>query len=328
MLRGFFKLFVVALLLVGLLAGWAVYLPVKPAQPVTLLIAPGSSTGRIAEHLEQAHVIRSAQAFLVLRYLRGGRSTLKAGEYEFSASANALDVMNRMIKGDVVTHTVVVPEGYNLFDIAQAVENAGLGKATDFIATATASTDMIQSLDPEAKSLEGYLFPDTYQFMRTQSMHDIVQTMVRRFEREARGLGLNGDVHAAVTLASIVEKETAVAEERATVASVYQNRLNKKIALDADPTVVYAALLGGHYRGTIYQSDLQADSRYNTYKYPGLPPGPIANPGRAALLAAMHPASTDYLYFVAAADGSGRHNFSASYEDHQRNVAAYRRAKR
>jgi len=145
---------------------------------------------------------------------------------------------------------------------------------------------------------------------------------------DARAIGLKGDLHGAVTLASIVEKETAVAEERATVASVYRNRLDKRIALAADPTVVYAALLDGRYRGTIYQSDLQSDSPYNTYKHPGLPPGPIANPGRAALLAALKPADTNYLYFVAMGDGSGRHRFSASYEDHQRNVAAYRRATR
>jgi UPF0755 protein len=327
MVRGLLKLSVVLLLLAAIFAGWAVFLPLKPEQTVVVLIPPGFPTGRIADQLAQRGVIRSAQAFLVLHYLHPGRK-LRAGEYEFSASASAVEVLRRLVKGDALAHTVVVPEGYNLFDIAKAVEAAGLGRASDFIEVARTETSLVRNIDPEAKSLEGYLFPDTYQFMRTQSMHDIVQTMVRRFEREARAIGLKGDLHGAVTLASIVEKETAVAEERATVASVYRNRLDKRIALAADPTVVYAALLDGRYRGTIYQSDLQSDSPYNTYKHPGLPPGPIANPGRAALLAALKPADTNYLYFVAMGDGSGRHRFSASYEDHQRNVAAYRRATR
>jgi UPF0755 protein len=327
MLRGLFRLFVLLLVAAAVFVGWALLLPVKPEKPVVLLFPPGSSTGRIADELARNGVIRNAQAFLALHYARPGRK-IKAGEYEFSSGANALEVMNRLVKGDVVKHTVVVPEGYNLFDIAQAVEGAGLGKAEDFIKVARTETSLVKGWAPQATSLEGYLFPDTYEFMRTQTMHDIAATMVHRFEREARAIGLNENVHLTVTLASIVEKETAVAEERPTVASVYQNRLSKRMALGADPTVIYAALLDGHYRGTIYQSDLQANSPYNTYKFAGLPPGPIANPGRAALQAAIKPAETNYIYFVAVGDGSGRHHFSASYEDHQRNVLAYRRTLR
>ncbi len=150
--------------------------------------------------------------------------------------------------------------------------------------------------------------------------------MGRRFQKEAQSLGLSQDTHRLVTLASIVEKETASPAERPEVASVYSNRLAKNMALAADPTVVYGALVKGNFRGAIYQSDLQSDSPYNTYKFPGLPPGPIANPGAASLQAAMHPAHTDYLFFVAAGDGSGRHHFSANFEQHERNVIAYRKA--
>jgi UPF0755 protein len=231
-----------------------------------------------------------------------------------------------MARGDVLVHTVVVPEGYNMFDIAAAIEAAGLGSSKDFLAVATHDTALIRAIDPQAKSLEGYLFPDTYLFSRTMSMRDMAAAMVRRFQKEAQTLGLSGDTHRLVTLASIVEKETAAPEERSEVASVYANRLSKNMALAADPTVVYAALLTGTYRGAIYQSDLQSDSHYNTYKFAGLPPGPIANPGAASLRAAMQPAQTAYLFFVAAGDGTGRHHFSTNFEQHERNVIAYRRA--
>ena len=318
------RLFLLALVVLAGWLLWGIFLPAKPAQTEILLFPAGSGSQHIAQELQDHGVIHSARAFLFLHYVRPGRK-LKAGEYKFDREANALDVLNRIARGDVYTHTVVVPEGYNMFDIAQAVELAGLGKADDFLQIAQRDTDLIHSIDPQAKSLEGYLFPDTYQFTRTQTMHDIVAAMVRRFEKEAKALALTGDIHQTVTMASIVEKETGAADERPEVASVYWNRLNKKMALDADPTVVYAALLDRRYRGTIYQSDLQRDSAYNTYKVPGLPPGPIANPGRASLQAAMKPAATNYLYFVAVGDGSGRHHFSATYDEHQRNVAAYRK---
>ncbi len=310
------------------IAGWliyGIYLPVKPAQTKYVLLRSGWSTKRISHELKDAGVIRSAPAFSLLHYITRRRS-LKAGEYKFDSSANALQVRNRLIRGDIFTHTVVVPEGYNMFDIAQAIQNSGLGSAEDFLKAARNETALIHNLDPQAQTLEGYLFPDTYQFTRTQSMHDMVAMMVKRFQQEAKAIGLQGNVHTIVTMASIVEKESAVPEERPEVASVYYNRLAKRMGLAADPTVVYASLLAGNYRGTIYQSDLHADSPYNTYKYAGLPPGPVANPGTSALRAAMFPAHTDYLFFVAEGNGTGRHRFSSTYEQHEKNVIAYRRA--
>jgi UPF0755 protein len=250
--------------------------------------------------------------------------TLKAGEYKFEDSATPLAIHDRLARGDIYVHMVTVPEGFNIFEIAEAIEAAGLGNQQDFVDYAKKQVALIKDLDPDAKSLEGYLFPDTYGFTRTQTIEDIVATMVHRFKQETRTIGLTTDVHRIVTLAAIVEKETAANDERPVVASVYLNRLQRRMALDADPSVIYAALLAGRYQGTIYHSDLQFDSPYNTYKYPGLPPGPIANPGRASLQAAMHPAQTDYLFFVS--DNNGHHRFARTLDEHSHNVALYRRA--
>jgi UPF0755 protein len=304
---------------------WAALLPVTPPQTTFVLLRPGWSTRRIAQTLQRQGIIRSSTAFLMLQYAEGLK-TLKAGEYKFEEPATALDVWRRLVRGDVYVRTVVVPEGYNIYDIAAAVEQAGLGPAADFIAVAKGDTSLIRDFDPDAESLEGYLFPDTYQFTRIDSAHDIAAAMVRRFRQEAQRIGLLGDpdLHRIVTMASIIEKETAVPEERPLVAGVYSNRLAKNMALAADPSVIYAALLAGRYRGSIYQSDLQFDSPYNTYKYAGLPPGPIANPGVASLEAALHPAHTDFLYFVS--DNNGHHRFARSPQEHARNVASYRRA--
>jgi UPF0755 protein len=261
----------------------------------------------------------------MLHYAKGLK-TLKAGEYKFDEPASALQVWRRLVRGDVYARTVVIPEGYNMFDIAAAVEQAGLGTAADFLTAAKGDVFLLREVDPNAQSLEGYLFPDTYQFTRIDSAHDMAAVMVHRFRQEAQKIGLlgNADTHRVVTMASIVEKETAVPEERSLVAGVYYNRLARNMALGADPSVIYAALIAGRYRGTIYQSDLQSDSRYNTYKYPGLPPGPIANPGVASLQAALHPAQSDFLYFVS--DNNGHHRFARTMQEHARNVIAYRRA--
>ncbi len=304
---------------------WAALLPLQPSQTTFVLLRPGWSTRHIARDLQQQGVIRSSAAFLMVQYVKG-LHTLKAGEYKFDQPANALDVWSRLVRGDVYARTVVVPEGFNMYDIAAAVEQAGLGPASDFLTAARSDIFLVRNIDPDAKSLEGYLFPDTYQFTRIDTAHDIAAAMVHRFRQEAQKIGLlgNADMYRIVTMASIVEKETADPKERPLVAGVYYNRLGRNMALAADPSVIYAALLAGRYRGTIYASDLQFDSPYNTYKFPGLPPGPIANPGVASLQAAMHPAHTDFLYFVS--DNKGHHRFARDLQEHARNVAAYRRS--
>jgi UPF0755 protein len=332
-MRGILAAFLILVLLVGAWLAWALYLPVQPGEAKFVLLRPGSSSRRIAADLHSAGVIRSAHAFLLMHYVLG--RTLKAGEYKFDQPATARQILDRLARGDIFVHTVTIPEGYNLYDIAGVMQLAGLGSAQEFLNAAKTDVVFIRDLDPKATSLEGYLFPDTYGFTRTQSMHDMIAIMVHRFRREAEQLGLvctqqstNSagcpDIHTVVTLASIIEKETAVPAERPMVAGVYNNRLQHGIALGADPTVIYAALVSGRYTGAIHQSDLQFDSPYNTYRHSGMPPGPIANPGRASMEAALHPDHNDFLYFVS--DGNGHHRFARTLDEHSRNVAAYRRA--
>ena len=302
---------------------WGLWVHASPGGQKFVMLRPGYGTRRIARELKTAGVIRSTQAFVFWHSLHR-HPPLKAGEYLFEHDANAMEVHSRLARGDVYFHSVVVPEGYNMFDIAAAIEGAGLGKATDFVKVASQDTALISDLAPQATSLEGYLFPNTYNFTRTQSMHDMAAEMVKQFRRVASEVGLNSDVERTVTMAAIIEKETGVPEERTEVASVYFNRLDKHIALQADPSVIYAELLQGTYGGALHHDDMHFNSLYNTYLHPGLPPGPIANPGKSSLEAAMHPAQTAYLYFVS--DGNGHHRFSSTLEEHNKNVAALRRA--
>jgi peptidoglycan lytic transglycosylase G len=347
---------IIGLILVAVLGAagwfaWAVLTPAEPAGQVFVMLRPGYSTRRIAAELKNAGVIRNERAFMLWHYYHHGRS-LKAGEYLFDKPSNIIDIQKRLRRGDVYFHTVVVPEGYTMFDIARAVEAAGLGPADDFLKVAQSDTGLIADIAPGARSLEGYLFPDTYDFSRLMTMHEMAAAMVKQFRQVAHQMNLisaesaqaklrviadrrpregapaepPNDVERTVIMASIVEKETAVAEERPLVASVYYNRLAKNIALDADPSIIYAELLAGTYQGALHHADMQFHSPYNTYRNAGLPPGPIGNPGRSALEAAMHPAQSDYYYFVA--DAQGHHRFARTMGEHNKNVAAYRKAMR
>jgi UPF0755 protein len=322
-MRTFFVIILIAALGVGGWLVWALREPVAPAGQTFVMLRPGYSTRRIAAELKSQGVIRSANAFVLWQHFRR-RGSLKAGEYLFENPANAIEVYDRLVRGDIYVHTVVVPEGFTIFDIAQDMQDAGLGSREDFLKIAMTETSLIADIAPDAKSLEGYLFPNTYEFTRTESQRDMIGMMVKQFRQVAHDIGLNSDVEKTVTMASIIEKETAVPEERPVVASVYYNRLAKNIALQADPSVIYAELLEGTYGGALHHADMQFDSTYNTYRHGGLPPGPIGNPGKTSLEAAMHPAETHYYYFVA--DGSGHHRFASNIEEHNRNVAAYRKA--
>ena len=345
-MRTVFILLLLAILAFGGWLAWALTQPVTPVGQTFVLLHPGYSTRRIATELQSAGVIHSADAFVLWHYLHHKRS-LKAGEYLFDKSSNSLDVHQRLVHGDVYFHTVVIPEGYNMFDIAQAIQNAGLGSSEEFLKVATSDTALIADLAPDAKTLEGYLFPNTYEFTRMQTMQEMAAAMVKQFRQVAREIGLtdvhiadvkntavqsndprsndaqSNDVQQTVILASIIEKETAAPEERPLVASVYYNRMARHGVLQADPSVIYAELLQGTYGGALHHSDMQFNSDYNTYTHPGLPPGPIGNPGKSSLEAAMHPAVTDYLYFVS--NGNGHHRFARSLEEHNKNVAAYRK---
>jgi UPF0755 protein len=302
--------------------GWALLSPVTPTSQTFVLLRPGFGTKRIAHELKNAGVIRSVDAFILWHYLHHQRS-LKAGEYLFDKTADTRDIHDRLVRGDIYVHTVVIPEGFNMFDIAQAIEDAGLGKAADFLQIAKSDTSLVSDIAPEAKTLEGFLFPNTYEFTRTMTMHDMAAAMVKQFRQVGTQIGLTTDVQQTLTMASIIEKETSVAEERPLVASVYYNRLSKKIALQADPSIIYGELLAGTYTGALHHQDVQTDTPYNTYRHPGLPPGPIANPGKTSLEAALHPATSDYYYFVS--NGDGHHNFARSLEEHNKNVAKLRK---
>jgi UPF0755 protein len=319
--------FLVVLLILGLLAVSLATLEwrstVAPPAETIVEVTPGMGTRAIAAMLAEHRIIRNRYAFDLWHAVRGG--TLKAGEYQFVQPATLPAVYNRLVRGDVYTRAVTIPEGYNLFDIAQAVEDAQLGSKEKFLAAARQNVNLIADLDPGAKSLEGYLYPDTYRFSRHLEPAQILAAMVKRFRQNSAAIGLEGDYHRIVTLASLVEKETPVAADRPLVASVLTNRLAKGMPLMTDPTVIYAAMLENHYRGTIYQSDLKRESAYNTYLHTGLPPGPIASPGAASLQAAMHPADSQYLYFVADPAAAGHSRFASTLDEHQRNVAAYRR---
>jgi UPF0755 protein len=350
-LRTLIKLFLVAVLVVAGVAAWQIYMPVAPPPGQTfVLLRSGYSTRRIAAELKKAGIIRSEIAFRLWHIARP-KPPLKAGEYLFEHAATLPQVYGRIAHGDIYFRVVTIPEGYTIFDIAKAMEAAGLGSATDFLHVAETQTRLVSDIAPEAKSLEGYLFPNTYQFTRTQSLEDMAGAMVHEFRLVGQQIGLlpgsvsssanavgasaagtsganvSGggiDVNRVVTMASIVEKETAAPDERARVASVYYNRLDERMALDADPSIIYAELLAGTYSGALHHADMAVDSPYNTYRFPGLPPGPIGNPGRSSLEAAMHPESTKFLYFVS--DANGHHRFATTLAEHDRNVAAYRRA--
>lgn len=326
------RVLAVLLLLAVLAAGAAgalVYLPATPSGETFVELPPGTSSQAMAKTLEEHGVIRSRFAFLLLRAWKHGR--LKAGEYRFADRASAAEVYDRILRGDVYTRALTIPEGYNLFDIARAVEAAKLASAADFLNAAKQNTQLIAQWSPGATSLEGFLYPDTYLFGHNTTPVQMLETMVRRFGQQAARLGLKQPEVCAgvcppvsyyVTFASLVEKEVRYDDERAMAAGVFANRLNRGMPLQTDPTVIYAAMLAGRWRGTIYRSDLQFDSLYNTYLHKGLPPGPICSPGAAALRAAMHPASTENLYFVA--DRTGHTKFSQGLAEHAQQVQSYR----
>jgi UPF0755 protein len=289
-------------------------------------VPPGAGTAEIGRALVDAGIVKDQWTFRAALYWTGVSRKLKAGEYRFDRPMTALDVVEKMARGDVYARRITFPEGLTIRDMAKIYEEQGFGPAGDFVEAAR-DVSLIADLDPKAKDLEGYLYPETYALAHGAKPSALVQMMVMRFRAvfdgdlrqmaEARGMS----VHDAVTLASLVEKETAKAEERPLVAAVYRNRLTIGMAMQADPTVVYALQKAGRYDGNIRREDLAVDSPYNTYKYPGLPPGPIASAGKPSLEAAAAPADVPYLYFVSRNDGS--HVFSATLDEHNRNVQRY-----
>ena len=310
--------------------GWYIYRQViQPYrgydQPEVFVDIPsGSGPARIGERLAQAGVVRDPTIFRVALLISGRARALKAGEYRFAEPMHALDVIDKIARGDVYKRLLTFREGLTIDEMAQVFEEKGFGKADEF-RTAAMNPKLIADLDPSAPDLEGYLFPETYSLPRDTPASSIVEQMVGGFKNAftpemrnaAAASGLS--VRQLVTLASLVEKETGAGDERPLVAAVYRNRLRIGMPMQADPTVIFALQKAGKYNGNLTREHLrELDSPYNTYRYAGLPPGPIAAPGKASLQAAVKPADADYLYFVSKNDGT--HVFASTLDEHNRNV--------
>ena len=287
-------------------------------------IPSGSGPARIGETLVAAGVVKDATTFRTALLVSGRARALKAGEYRFAQPIHALDVIDKIARGDVYKRLLTFREGLTIAEMAKVFEERGFGTAADF-EKASLNVKLIADLDPAARDLEGYLFPETYSLPRNTPASEVVAQMVAGFKNAltpamrtaADSAGLT--IRELVTLAALVEKETGAGDERPLVAAVYRNRLRIRMPMQADPTVIYALQKAGKYTGNLTRAHLREfDSPYNTYMYPGLPPGPIAAPGKASLAAAANPADVDYLYFVSRNDGT--HVFASTLDEHNRNV--------
>ena len=296
-------------------------------QSVVVVIPEGEPARAAAERLQGAGVVRSALMFRALIRMRGAEEKVLAGEYQFEGAATPAQVLDTLVRGDVMRHRLTIPEGLRLDEIARVVEASGLAGGEAFLRAAS-DPSQVADLDPEATDLEGYIFPDTYSIPRGLGETRLVALMVARLREELtpgrlermRGLGLT--LRQTLTLASLVEEEARFDDERPRIAAVFHNRLRLGMPLQCDPTVVYALMKDGRYRGDIYRSDLSYRSAYNTYVQRGLPPGPICSPGASSIDAVLAPAQTRDLYFVVS--GPGRHEFSTNIQDHARAVRRYR----
>ncbi len=331
-MRGRKAIFAAALILA---TGAAVWLEGELALPYRGYSGPsqfvdiprGASTHEIAGLLTEQGAVSNRFVFeLLCRW--HWRVKLQAGEYLFDRPMTPREVFEKLAEGRIYYVSLVIPEGWTMYDIADLVAREGLTSRQAFL-QAAANPAPIRDLAPDAPNLEGFLFPATYRFPRHIPAGQITEEMVKRFRETWKGIA--GDdklptgmtVERVVTLASLIERETPKPDERPVIAGVFYNRLARGYPLDCDPTVVYALERAGQYDGTLHPADLRFDSPYNTYLHRGIPPGPIANPGAASLAAALHPAAVNYLYFVA--NGEGGHIFSKTLEEHDRNIARLRR---
>jgi len=299
--------------------------PVSPsASPRVVEIERGKTLKQISRQLNTQRLIDNPRGFVLFAYLHGKQNQIRAGEYELSGAMPPREILNTITSGQSILYTLTVPEGYRILEIAALVEEAGLGSRARFVEE-TRNPELIRTVNAPAEDLEGYLFPETYKFPKNAGEHRIVETMVRtfrdkayapRYHDRAQAIGLT--FHEVVTLASIIEKETGEPSERKIISSVFHNRLKLNMRLQTDPTVIYAL---ADFDGNIRKKDLSVESPYNPYLYPGLPPGPIASPGLDSIEAALHPADTDFLYFVSRQNGT--HKFSTNLEDHNKAVVKF-----
>ena len=289
-------------------------------------IPPGTSTRDIGRQLVAAGVVGDERTFRIALWRSGRDRGLQAGEYRFADPLSAMGVVDTLARGQVHLRPITFPEGLTRREMATLFGRSRFGTAEDFL-EASQRVELVEALDPEATNLEGYLFPETYALPRDATADDLVEAMVAQFERivdgelRAQAAARELTIREVVTLASLIQKETGLDAERPLVSAVYTNRLGRRMPLQCDPTVIYALGLAGRYDGNLTRDNLQFDSPYNTYRYPGLPPGPIAAPGAADLRAALQPAPVSYLYFVSRNDGS--HAFADTLREHNRNVREY-----
>ncbi len=315
------------LLVVIALAGYdyLVTTPNKGGQIKTIIIKKGETLRKTADRLEKAGLIKSALMFEMEARRTGADEKIRAGEYRLDGRSSIRDVLQTLLSGRVVLYRVTIPEGFDVSQIAELLDAKKMVGKNVFLKITRNRTFLKQS-GIEADTAEGYLFPETYLFSRNVTAKEVAQTMIKMFHQQISKIegikNLAGKkLHELITLASLVEKESALPEERAVIASVYTNRLAKGMLLQCDPTVIYAL---PNFDGNIHKRDLDIDSPYNTYRYPGLPPGPIANPGLSSIKAALHPAKTNYLYFVAKKAG-GAHYFSRTLKEHNNAVIKYQK---
>lgn len=286
----------------------------------------GASGTQVASELERLGVIRDARLFVAALRLRDETGSIQAGEYRFSEPSSSLSVLDRLVAGDIYTFAVTVPEGLTLVETAEHLSGQGVADR-DALVRAYSEKSHIATLDPDAINLEGYLFPTTYHFTRNPEPSEIARAMAAQFralfgdDRRARSHELELTPREVVTLASVIEKETGAAQERPLIGSVFWNRLKRGMPLGSDPTIIYALKLEGRFDGNLRRVDLEIDSPYNTYRFAGLPPGPIASPGEAAIDAVLHPAESSYFYFVSKNDGT--HHFSKTLREHSAAVRKY-----
>ena len=295
----------------------------NPAEQV-VEIQPGMTLKQVTHSLAEKKLLSEPTTFILYTYLQGKQNHIQAGEYLFSPSMPPWKILEALTSGTSVLYSVTIPEGYRITEIAALLESKGLVDKTKFIAE-TRNKELLDSLQIPSNSLEGYLYPETYKFSKKAGAKQIIKTLLDTFkeriqkpELEQQARALNFTFHEVVTLASLIEKETGLGEERKLISSVFHNRLAKKMRLQTDPTVIYAMI---NFDGNIRKKDLSIDSPYNTYKYSGLPPGPIASPGLDSIQAALAPANTEFLFFVSRKNGS--HQFSTNYKDHTRAVQKY-----
>ena len=317
------------------LASWFTFkflnTPKSPTKKILYEIERGEGAKSLAEHFKEKGIIQNKIVFLYGHSLFYSQKTIKAGEYVFDLPLSIQKILHIITDGKILLHAATIPEGLTRMEIADHLESLGFSERQAFM-KASEDTSAISAMDPDARDLEGYLFPETYFFPKGVTTEKIVSSMTAQFKdtfseewtRRTDEIGLT--IREIIILASLIEKETSLPDERPLVSAVFHNRLKKRMKLDCDPTIIYALKQDGQFKDRLHTKDMQLDSPYNTYLYGGLPPGPIANPGKDSIAAALYPADKDFLFFVSKNDGS--HHFSLSFREHQNAVNTFQRNKR